>query len=66
MKIINISKINNMRRAIKTCKHNIIVTESDLPVLKVYVTDFPVLKVYVDELSSARMWQQKLSTTLFF
>jgi hypothetical protein len=55
-----------MRRAIKTCKHNIIVTESDLPVLKVYVTDFPVLKVYVDELSSARMWQQKLSTTLFF
>ena len=27
LKIINISKINNMRRAIKTCKHNIIVTD---------------------------------------
>ena len=41
MKIINISKINNMRRAIKTCKHNIIVT------------DYPVVDVHVDELSSA-------------
>ena len=33
MKIIKISKINNMRRAIKTCKHNIIVT--DYPVVDV-------------------------------
>ena len=66
MKIINISKINNMRCAIKTCKHNIIVTEFDLSVLNVSVADFPVLKVYVDELSSARMWQQKLSATSFF
>ena len=28
MKIINISKVNNMYRAIKTCKHNIIVTDA--------------------------------------
>ena len=42
-----------MRRAIKTCKHTIIVT--DFPVVNVYVTDFPVVKVHVDELSSARI-----------
>jgi hypothetical protein len=35
-----------MRRAIKTCKHKIIVTN-------VHVTDYPVVKVHVDELSSA-------------
>ena len=52
MKIINISKINNMRRAIKTCKHNIIVT------------DYPVVDVHVDELSSARIGQQQLCATL--
>jgi hypothetical protein len=28
LKIINISKINNMQHAIKTCKHNIIVTDA--------------------------------------
>jgi len=71
LKIINIFKINNMRRAIKTCKHNIIVTDAgcsinttDFPVVKVYVTDFPVVKVHVDELSSARTWYHKLCTTL--
>ena len=42
-----------MRCAIKTCKHNIIVT-----------ADFPVVKVHVDELSSARIWQQKWCATL--
>jgi hypothetical protein len=36
-----------MRRAIKTCKHNIILTDA---VVNVYVTDFPVVKVHVDEL----------------
>jgi hypothetical protein len=42
-----------MRCAIKTCKHNIIVT-----------ADFPGVKVHVDELSSARIWQQKWCATL--
>jgi hypothetical protein len=50
-----------MRRAIKTCKHNIILTDA---VVNVYVTDFPVVKVHVDELSSARNWQHKLCATL--
>jgi hypothetical protein len=30
LKIIKMSKINNMRRAIKICKHNIIVTDAPL------------------------------------
>ena len=50
-----------MRRAIKTCKHNIILTDA---VVNVYVTDFPVVKVHVDELSSDRNWQHKLCATL--
>ena len=59
------SKINSMRRAIKTYKHNIIVMETtDFPVVKVYVTGFPVVKVHVDELSSARIWQHILRATL--
>jgi hypothetical protein len=28
LKIINITKIDNMRHAIKTCKHNIIATDA--------------------------------------
>ena len=59
LKIINISKINNMRRPIKTLKHNIIVTDAPIN-----TTDFPVIKVHVDELSSARIWQHKLCVTL--
>jgi hypothetical protein len=60
-----------MQRAIKACKHNIIVTDykcsintTDFSVVKVHVTDFPVVKVHVDELSSARIWQHKLCVTL--
>jgi hypothetical protein len=40
-----------MWRAIKTCKHNSIVT-TDFPVVKLYVTDYPVVKVHVSELLS--------------
>ena len=47
-----------MRCAIKTCKHNIIVT------MLINKTDFPVIKVHVDELSSARICQHKLRVTL--
>ena len=54
MKIINISKINNMRRAIKTCKHKIL-----LRMLHQY-DSLSVVNVHVDELSSARIWQHKL------
>ena len=57
--------------AIKTWKHNIIVTDAPSiwltfsgKVVKVYVTDFLVVKVHGDELSSARIWQHKLCTTL--
>ena len=58
-----------MRRAIKKCKQNIIVTDApsirlDFPIVKVHVTDFPVVKVHVDELSSARIWQNKLCAIL--
>jgi hypothetical protein len=59
LKIINISKIKNMCRAIKTSKHNIIVT--DAPSIRL---TFPVIKVYVDELSSVQIWQHKLCATL--
>ena len=51
-----------MRRAIKICKHNIIVADApinttDFPVVKVHVTDlsFLVVKVHVHDLSSARI-----------
>jgi hypothetical protein len=57
------AKMNNMWRAIKTCKHNIIVT-TDFSVVKLYVTDYPVVKVHVDELSSLRIGQHKLCATL--
>jgi hypothetical protein len=40
-----------MWRAIKTCKHNSIVT-TDFPVVKLYVTDYPVVKVHDSELLS--------------
>ena len=57
-----------MRRAIKTCKHNIIGTDAPsirhFPVVNVYVTDYPVVKVHVDELSSLRIGQHKLCATL--
>jgi hypothetical protein len=50
-----------MRRAIKACKHNIIVTDAPsirhFSVVNVYVTDYPVVKVHVDELSSLRIGQ---------
>ena len=48
-----------MRCAIKTCTHNIIVT--DAPSIRL---TFPVIKVHVDEFSSARIWQHKLCETL--
>jgi hypothetical protein len=58
-----------MWHAIKTCKHNIIVTDASsirltCPVVNVHVTDSPVVKVHVDELSSVRIWQHKLCATL--
>ena len=59
MKIINISKINNMRCTIKTCKHNSIVT--DAPSIRL---TFPVVKVHVDELLFAQTWKYKLCATL--
>ena len=41
-----------MRCGIKTCKHNIIVTDAYTD-----KTDFPVVKAHADELSSARIWR---------
>jgi len=49
-----------MRRAIKTCKHNIIVTDA----ASIRLTLHSVVNVHFDELSSARIWQHKLCTTL--
>ena len=68
LKIINISKINNMRLK-HVCKHNIIGTDAPsirltFPVVKVHVTDFPVVKIHVELSSAARIWQHKLCATL--
>ena len=49
-----------MRCAIKTCKHNIIMTDAP----SINKTDFPAVKVHVDELLSARIWELKLCATL--
>ena len=48
-----------MRCVIKTCKHNIIVTDNNNNKI-----DFPVVKTTVDEVSSARIWQHELCATL--